>query len=337
MPEATPAVPAPAPAAPATEAPTAAETVAAVVVAAVPPAAEKPPEPAKPPERDRTVDRLALLTKETQRLAREKQKWAAERQQAEASLKAEREAIAARVAQAEEFAKQRAAALADPESFLSGLYGQDYYDKLTQFRLEGRVPAAMDVARVREEMKAEIERTRKENEQRWNAEAEARRKADEAAHARAVAEEQAIIDRFRNETVAFVKSDPEKYDLINVGEKWDLVFETIEKVYAQTTERDEDGKIVKPGRVLTAAEAADLVEQHLEEEEEKKHSKSKKLAALMARLAQPQPKKEEPTNGQAKTLTNDLGTAGTGPGEKPMDRYARAAAAMEEAMRRTTA
>src|SRR5574340_243250 len=118
MPEAVPAVPVETPAAPAPADPAG--------------AAPTPPAPPATPEsaRDGMAERFARLAREQKAIAAEKQKLSEERRKAEA------------------------AALNDPGSYLRRVYGDDWYDRLTQYKLEGekRAPADMAVQALREDL-----------------------------------------------------------------------------------------------------------------------------------------------------------------------------------------
>ncbi len=293
------------------------QTDAAAVVAAVvdqnAPAPTPPVE--KPPERDHMAERFAQLAKQTKQIAQEKQKIAQERAERDAALKAREDALTARASKAEELEKLRANAARDPESFLRSFLGEDYYDKLTELRLTGKPPAAMEVQAVREETKAELERVRKENEDRWQ-KAEEERKAQAEEQKKALqAEQRQIIDNFHAETVDFVKANPEKYELINLNDAQEMVVQVIEGTFARTK------------RIMTASEAADAVEKELESRLER-NFQSKKWSARQSTPT------EERASESARTITNAMGgTSGAPSAGAPgsVDRYAAAAAAMRAA------
>lgn len=292
--------------------PAASGTETAPGAAAVP--TPKPPEP-KP---DPMAPRFAALAKEAQKVAREKQALAAERAAKAAELKAKEDAIAARAAKADEWEKAEKAAKADPGGYLRRIYGENWYDLLTEFKLKGETsaPADMAVQAVREEARAEAERIRKENEERWNKFEAERKAAQEAERARALDDQKAIIQQWQDDTLAFVNANVEKYELIHQTGSQQLVLDVIRDTFA------------KSKRVLTADEAAEAVEKHLEGLVEKVTT-GKKWQSRAAAKAAPT---EERASGPATTLTNAAATGASIPsGGAKEDRFSRALKAMEEA------
>lgn len=313
MPDAVPAVPATT-AAPVTPAAPPADPAAA----STPPAAGAPGgvDAATPPEqgRDLMAERFARLAREQKAIAAEKQRISEERRQAEGALKQREESLAAKIAKAEELEKAQAAALADPGSYLRRVYGDDWYDRLTQYKLEGekRAPADMAVQALREDLQKTTAELRRELEERWKAVEEERKKAAEEAKSRAEAQEKQVVEQFRKETLGYVQANQEKYELIHLYDAGDLVVKTIEETFA------------KSQRLMTAEEAAEAVESYLEEQAAKFFS-GKRWASRQ------QAQQTEQPSGAARTLTNGAGTGTSAPPDAKMDRYARAVAAMEAA------
>jgi hypothetical protein len=110
----------------------------------------------------------------------------------------------------------------------------------------------------------------------------------------------------------------------------DLLYDTIETHYDQTCEKDEDGNILKPGKILNNKEATELVEKYL----------VKQVHLACKALGIPLPAEGEPTEAQAtdksampsgtRTLNNSM-TSGTSlvSAKTDADRTKRALAAMD--------
>ena len=293
-----------------------AEPAAAPAAGSSPPAAAEPAPAAKQETRpDPVSPQFAQLAKQTQRLAAEKRAWAAERQAAEQALKQKEAEVSARATKAEELERLKDSALKDPGVFLRGVYGDAWYDKLTEYKLTGEKapPADLAVEAVRQETTAEIARLRKEQEE-WRAQQESARKAQiEAEKARLEAERSQVKDDFRAECVDFVKANAAKYELINLTESQDQVYAVIEGMYNQT------------GRLLSESEAADLVEAELEKAAERVFT-GKKWQARQKPAAEAAVGGEPP-----KTLTNTIGSGANTPSTSgaKKDRYQLAIEAME--------
>jgi len=89
------------------------------------------------------------------------------------------------------------------------------------------------------------------------AEEEKALRAKEEAEKAAKENEQKAIDGFKKEIDAFIKSDVEKYELINANGATEMVFEVISENYQKTQQ------------VMPTEEAAQLVEAYLEQELDK--------------------------------------------------------------------
>lgn len=151
---------------------------------------------------------------------------------------------------------------------------------------------------------------------------EARFKAqEEAEKARIEVETQRLnqareqaMQEFKEQTHAFIESNADKYELTNLYGQADLVIATIESHYEKT---QKEGK----PKVLSQAEAADLVEKYLEAELDKA-TKTKKFQARTAAPVAPgkeptttrtisaaQPSTMKPTGGPARTEEERLARA----------------------------
>ena len=179
MAEATTAKPVQAPTAPAAEVKPPAETVVAT-----------PPAPAE----DTLKPRFDALEKQAKRHAQEQRKLAQER---EAFAKERQEHEAWKLRQAD---KNR-----NPAKYIAAEYGEDWYDKLTELRVNGTPPAVLIASeleaqeqRMRGELKTETEKLRDEL-----------RKRDEQENVRAKEEYEA-------QAVNHAKGNPDKYPLLHL-------------------------------------------------------------------------------------------------------------------------
>jgi hypothetical protein len=266
-------------------------------------------EPAKtdPQPRDDAAWRLAAVARESKKLSQEKTAWSAERARSDADFKAREAALAQRAAAVE---KLEALKKSDPDAYFRSVFGENYYDTLTEMRLSGKAPPSLELQAIREEMDGKVKALQAEREAEKKAADEARGKAEESARARAVEEQKAILEKFEADTLAAVKGAAEKYEFISAFGQESKVAEVIKLVCEQTTERDpESGRILKPGKVMSWEEAADAVEAELEKSLGSAVT-GKKWSARQQAAAEAKAKAEQ-ANGSAKTLTNEAGT-GTG-------------------------
>lgn len=200
------------------------------------------------------------------------------------------EAMRERQAEFEAWNKAKDNAKRDPVTHLKALYGDDWYDKLTEFKLSGgKVTPELVAASVDERLEA------------FEKKQEAQRLKDaEAAKAQVAAEEAKVLSQWRADVTGYVKQNAEAYELINHFEVHDRVTAKIESEFAKTQ------------KLLTPKEAADLVEKDLEE----RGSKSKKLGKAPATPAPAVTTAEKRTDPlQRRTLSNDM-TAST-PATRP--------------------
>lgn len=146
-------------------------------------------------------------------------------------------------------------------------FGWDY-DKLTQMTLEdGKLPTDIQMQLMRDELEnkyqQELESLRneivKDKEERENE------------------KYQQVINNYMTELNDFVDQNSDNYEFIKANDAVDLVYEVIEEHYGDT------------GRILDKQEAADLVEQYLEEEFRERIAKTSKAKKFLA----PQEVKEQ--------------------------------------------
>lgn len=195
------------------------------------PAAQTPPPP--PTAGDPRFE--ALAAKERAFVA-DKSKFASERE----ALNKDRE----------EYTNWKAAREArhrDPAAFLKQDFGDDWYERLTEYRLNGQKMTPELVNAAVEERLAE--RDRKAADERAKEAAAEKQRQDE--------EHVAAWTRFQADVTEFVKAKGDDYEFINLYGAHAGVVKLIEQTFAES------------GRILEAKEAADQVEKYLEEQVQK--------------------------------------------------------------------
>ena len=122
------------------------------------------------------------------------------------------------------------------------------YDKLTELALnDGKLTPEMQMRLMREELEGDYKKKFEELENRLleKEKSDEQRRYDD------------IQRGFQNEIEDFVESNSDKYELIKANEANDIIYDVIEEHYNET------------GRILDIEEAAEAVENYLEEEAEK--------------------------------------------------------------------
>ena len=122
------------------------------------------------------------------------------------------------------------------------------YDKLTELALnDGKLTPEMQMRLMREELEGDYKKKFEELENRLleKEKSDEQRRYDD------------IQRGFQNEIEDFVESNSDKYELIQANEANDIIYDVIEEHYNDT------------GRILDIEEAAEAVENYLEEEAEK--------------------------------------------------------------------
>lgn len=275
----------------------------------------EPPKPAAPSQHDAAFAALAAKERD---LVRKQQAFTAER---DAFLK-EREGLLT-LKQREE--QRRQTALRNPEPVARELWGDDWYEKLTEYRLNGtKLTPELVAQSVEERLNAWDQRQKSEREAQAAQERE-----------RLQQEQQQIIDDFRTQATDFVKGKADEYELINLHNWHPEVYRTIEQHYARTAKEGTP-------KILSFKEAADLVEADLRERVEKSlASKAFKDRVVAKAPPQPQGEPKRETSAQPRTLSNDAFTATTSPPHpegasllSEEERFKRAIAAGEAARRK---
>ena len=122
------------------------------------------------------------------------------------------------------------------------------YDKLTELALnDGKLTPEMQMKLMREELEGDYKKKFEELENRLleKEKSDEQRRYDD------------IQRGFKNEIDEYVNSNLDKYELIQANEANDIIYDVIEEHYNDT------------GRILDIEEAAEAVENYLEEEAEK--------------------------------------------------------------------
>lgn len=172
------------------------------------------------------------------------------------------------------------------------------YEQLTNLALnDGKLTPEMQMDLLRQEIdqkySSEIEKLKQELEERD-------KRLEEEKY-------NEVVNNFKTELTNFV-NDSEKYELIRANDASDLVYDVIEQHYGET------------GRILSKEEAADAVEEYLEEELEKLLKVGKVKNKLTPQEAAQQAASPKPTMTQkAPTLSNAHSAAASKP-SRPLTR-----------------
>lgn len=240
---------------------------------------------------DKVSSRIgALIQREQSALARERQ------------AKAREVEVESKLAKFAEFESVKT----NPKKALE-LLGLNY-DELTRSILsDGELPPDVKIKKVEDKFdayKREQESKAEEFQKEQLRQAEAR--------------ENQVVTNFKSEITTYLTDNIQRYELIDFEAQQDLVFEVIDEHYNRTI-NPETGS----GKVMSIAEAADKVEQHLEQ----KYNKSKGLAKVKA-LWETVPKaaqvdavkaaSQSPQRLPPKTLTNQLASSPSLPRKVPI-------------------
>lgn len=314
----------------------------AAPVAATPSTTTQPTAPAAPaapvppsPE----AARLAEMERELRRLQSERDAKVKEGVIERRKFAAEQKAARERLAKLEQLERREQLAKLNPEDFLKGIYGDNWYDTVVSTRMNG-VPPAQLIA-------SEIEKLREENRTAWSQRDAQQREAQERA-AREAASRQ----------MGEVKTSMAQWAEANLGELpalagrlgdsravGEAIFAHARAAWDSTAKYDEAGNMVTPGKVLSFAEAARELEAK-EVELLEKLAQHEKLRPRLTGGGKPESvaassvkQQSAPSNQQQsrRTLSNDI--TGSTPGRQPAttaaEKRARAVAAFN-ALRKAT-
>lgn len=256
------------------------------------------PQPTNKPEERVSGKIEVLIRREQAALVRERQ--AKER---EAALEAKLKAIEEREARVNEFETKKK----NPKEALE-LLGLSY-DDITQAHLnDGELPPQIEIKKLRQEVE-EYKRLQKseKDQEKEAALAEAKRHAE--------AQETKAIDTFKEEINTYITDNSSRYELIRFEGEEQLVYDVIDEHYNRTID-----EATGLGKVMLIKEAADKVEEHLEQKEIKRKEvgKVKTLWGAIPKETQDKLAKQEikKTQPPQRTLTNQLSASAQAP-KKP--------------------
>ncbi len=243
------------------------------------------PAPAGARPDDKVASKIEVLIRREQ-MARQRELAA---QQKEADLEAKLKAFEDRFKKVDEFESIKTK---NPLQALEKL-GLTYED-LTKIQLsDGEVPPDVQIKKIEEKF-SQFETAREQ---------EKAQQAETAKKAAADREEQAISS-FKGEIGTYLDDNKARYELISFESQQDLVFQVIDEHYRRTIDPE-----TGVGKVMKIEEAADKVEQFLEEKEIKRRSVSKVKAlwsAVPKDAIKDAAKQINKPVQQPRTLTNNL-------------------------------
>ena len=285
-----------------------AEDTVAPTNGAVPPVEGTPP-PAPPAAPDpRLAERFATLARREKALVQKQEEIRFKLEAEKAAVQTERAAVEQARKEAQELTGKAALARDNPVEYFKSLYGDGWYDQLTQYKLsqEKEVPPDMQVASVREQIMSEVQKLKDEQEKFRQEQLQAQEKYLTEEKARVERDNAAQMARFEKDAVDFVKGNAAKYELTTLFGREDLIPQTIKAAYEATA------KTGQP-RVMSYAEAADEVEKYLLETANSYETWKAKKVAPAPKLGEPPP---PPTGSSAPSLSNSL-TAPSNPNPAP--------------------
>lgn len=288
------------------------ETVAAAAEAPVdaPVEGAAPEQQAVEPKVGEGANRFAFLAKKEQAIVRQRQELKAQIE----ALNAQRSELDKLRAEIDEVKSRRTGYKTNPLAALddAGLS----YKELTDYILNNQqISPEQKLKALEEKFESKIEALERQREEERQA---TQRRYEEQQAQR----EQQVISEFKGEIASYVATHKDTYELTNLYDSADLVYDTVDAYYE------------KSGKVLSIPEACDLVEKYLESQVEKS-LKTKKLSARLPK-APTEPTVERPTPdtpAPRRTLNNQTYTSSTPSVVSPKvenDRMARALAALDQ-------
>lgn len=241
-------------------------------------------EPQKPQIDEKVARQFAALSRKEKAIKQQEAQWRQQQQslaQQMAEIKAENERMKREY---EEYRKNiKTAPLKALEQ--EGLT----FEQLTEMQLNGQNPTPEMLIK---QMRAELETGYKSE-----LEALKQQLAEKEAKQREEQESQ-TVQHYKSQISEHVTTNPDKYELINLNEASDLVFQVATEFYESE------------GRILSAEEAADFTEKYLEEEAKKVLNAKKFKAQQFKPKSETQPGDKSQTlqKEKSQTLSNDLST-----------------------------
>lgn len=282
---------------------------------------EKPVEQAPPPKEEKKEEEPQKVEEKkdeklSQRFAtlarKEKQLF-----QKTLSIKEEEGRVSEKLSAIENFEKFRKDVAKNPMLALKEL--GITYDQLTQFVLNGNMPnsSQLELDSVREEIK----QLRQQQEEDKNTERQRQETQRQRAQAQHV---QKTIDAFKQEIRDTLKSNTERFELVDLYKRDDLVYQVIEAHFEKTQGRE----------ILPIEKGLEIVEKHLEQQVELA-KKAKKFQGT-GTLPPKEEAKASPPAPQQRTMSNNMNSSAPSflPAKTEKERMARALAKLSETPQR---
>ena len=274
------------------------------VEAAVPEASEvtEGQETAAQPRPAEGANRFAFLAKKEAAIVRQRHELKAQ-MEAMTSQRSEMEKLRAEI---DEVKGRKASYRSNPLAALedAGLS----YKELTDFILNNNTVSTESQIKALQDKISEVENARQRDHQ----------EREEHSKRQAAEREVQVIAEFKNEISNFISSKKDDYELTNLYESSDLVYDTVEAYFEKTS------------KVLSIPEACQLVETYLEKQVEKS-LQTKKLGSRFQKPAEESIAKSDP-QAPRRTLNNQNYTSSTPSMVSPKvenDRMTRALAALD--------
>ena len=279
----------------------------------------------QPSEADR---RLSELQRQRDMKARE---VIVERRKFEAQLRQQQQ----RISQLEKLEQREQMARLNPPEFLKSIYGENWYDKVVESKLNGVPPAdllAAEMAKMREEFSGELSRRDAESQRQARVAAQ---QTQERQLRAGMADVQGGFTEFFSAKATDYPALAERYggDTQAVSR---ALFAHAKAAWDKTVQYDETGRMVAPGQVLSprdAAEALEKAERELVAKIQGRLTPAPTGGSIGGPRLSTQQQQQQTQQQQRRTLSNAL-TAST-PGSRPApslaDRRARAIQAFNAA------
>lgn len=179
-------------------------------------------------------------------------------------IKAERETLDKDRKEYEEWKFAKEQAKKNPKSYLEK--ANLSYEDVTQFYLNDEKPTVdSEVSSLKQELENFKQEQIAEKKRLQEEEITSQQKQVEST-----------ISEFKTSIKSMVEKETDKYELINLFEQSDMVYDTIAEHFNQELQKQKEDETYKP-TVLTKEQAADLVEEYLEKEQFSRMEKSKKF------------------------------------------------------------
>jgi hypothetical protein len=275
------------------------------IEAAVPEASESvegQETPAQQPRPAEGANRFAFLAKKEAAIVKQRHELKAQ-MEAMTSQRSEMEKLRAEI---DEVKGRKASYRSNPLAALedAGLS----YKELTDFILNNNTVSTESQIKALQDKISEVENARQRDHQ----------EREEHAKRQAAEREVQVIAEFKNEISNFISSKKDEYELTNLYDSSDLVYDTVEAYFEKTS------------KVLSIPEACELVEKYLEKQVEKS-LQTKKLGQKFQKPAEEPIAKSDP-QAPRRTLNNQNYTSSTPSMVSPKvenDRMSRALAALD--------